>query len=193
MDLSVEAHEIAWIRRARQGDESAWELLVREHQQAIFRLAYLMLGDAAEAEDMAQEAFLRAFRALDTFDTTRPFRPWLLTITANLARNRRRSVGRYLRALARAERLVPEHTASLGERSGQQWEAELLWQAVRRLRLAEQEVIYLRYFLDLSEAETASALKVAPGTVKSRLHRAMAKLRAVVDRDFPALREMREG
>jgi RNA polymerase sigma-70 factor (ECF subfamily) len=193
MDLSVEAHEIEWVRRARQGDESAWELLVREHQQAIFRLAYLLLGDAAEAEDIAQETFIRAFRTLDTFDATRPARPWLLTIAANLARNRRRSIGRYLRALARAGRMAPEQVAGLGERSGEQWEAQLLWQAVRRLRLPDQEVIYLRYFLDLSEAETAGALRIAPGTVKSRLHRATAKLRAIVDRDFPALREMREG
>jgi RNA polymerase sigma-70 factor (ECF subfamily) len=71
----------------------------------------------------------------------------------------------------------------------QQQEAHALWQAVRRLEQAEQEVIYLRYFLELSEAEMAAALEVAPGTVKSRLHRALRKLRQVVERDFPFLRE----
>ena len=66
-----------------------------------------------------------------------------------------------------------------------------MWEAVRRLSSREQEVVYLRYFLDLSEAEMAAALDVPPGTVKSRLHRALGRLRAVVDQDFPALREER--
>ena len=185
-------NEADLIRRARQGDDTAWEILVREHQQAIFRLVYLLLGDAAEAEDVAQEAFIRAFRALDGFDQTRPLRPWLLRIAANLAHNQRRSVGRYLQALTRMVRLSPEPVAFIGERSGEKWEAETLWQAVKRLSPADQEVIYLRYFLDLSEAETAAALDVAPGTVKSRLSRALGRLRGVVDQDFPDLREGRQ-
>jgi RNA polymerase sigma-70 factor (ECF subfamily) len=71
-------HEADRIRRARQGDEQAWTSLVREHQTAAFRLAYLLLGSAEDAEDVAQEVFIRAFRALDRFDLERPFRPWLL-------------------------------------------------------------------------------------------------------------------
>lgn len=180
------------ITRARHGDEAAWETLVREHQQPLFRLAYLLLGDADEAEDVTQEAFVRAFHALHRFDLARPLRPWLLRIVANLARNRRRALGRYLAALLRAGRAEPEPTGSIGEHSGQQWEAQQLWQAVRRLRPDDQQIIYLRYFLDLSEAETAAALAVAPGTVKSRLHRATSRLRQVVDAEFPALREGRE-
>ena len=81
----------------------------------------------------------------------------------------------------------------IGERSGEQWEAQTLWKAVRRLSQAEQEIIYLRYLLDLSEAETAAALEVPAGTVKSRLHRAVSRLRGVVQAEFPALREGREG
>ncbi len=194
-DRSAETRvsEADLIVRARQGDEAAWETLVREHQQAIFRLAYLLLGDADDAEDVAQEAFIRAFHALARFDATRPVRPWLLSIAANLARNRRRSLGRYLQALTRAGRVEPEPVAMLGERSAEQWEAQTLWQAVQRLSRSDQEIVYLRYFLDLSEAEVASALEVAPGTVKSRLHRAMSRLRAIVDREFPTLREEREG
>jgi RNA polymerase sigma-70 factor (ECF subfamily) len=181
------------IDRARRKDEAAWETLVRDHQQAIFRLAYLLLADASEAEDVAQETFVRAFRALHTFDRERPLRPWLLRIAANLAHNRRRSVGRYLVALRRSLQSSPEPVTFIGERSGQQWETQTLWQAVRRLGAVEQEVVYLRYFLDLSEAEMAAALGIAPGTVKSRLHRALAKLRIVVDREFPALREERQA
>ncbi|HKP51696.1 MAG TPA: sigma-70 family RNA polymerase sigma factor [Chloroflexia bacterium] len=184
------------ISRARTGDEAAWEMLVREHQEPIFRLAYLLLGDSHEAEDVAQDTFIRAFRALHTFDIARSMRPWLLTIASNLARNKMRSLSRYLAALRRNARLEPavaDPAVSPGERSAQQWEANTLWQAVRRLKTHEQEVVYMRYFLELSEVEMASALQVAPGTIKSRLHRAIAQLRTLVDSDFPALREERQA
>jgi RNA polymerase sigma-70 factor, ECF subfamily len=189
-------NDIERIGRAREGDQAAWEALVSEHQEAIFRLAYLLLGDAQEAEDVAQETFVRAFRALDRFDTDRfsSMRPWLLSIATNLARNRRRSVGRYMAALRRMVQAVPpeEAVASLGERSVPQWEEQTLWQAIKRLRPAEQEIVYMRYFLEMSEADMASALGMPHGTVKSRLHRALSRLRLVVDKEFPALREERQ-
>lgn len=178
------------ITRARGGDGAAWESLVRQHQVAAFRLAYLLLGDTDDAEDVAQEALIRAFQTLDRFDPARPLRPWLLRITANLAHNRRRAVGRYLAALQRLVQAVPEPVAVAnvpGEHVQQQEEAQALWQAVRRLKRADQEVIYLRYFLNLSVAETAEATGVAPGTVKSRLSRALDRLRGVVEREFPEL------
>lgn len=180
------------IDRVRHGDDAAWTVLVAEHQQPVFRLAYLLMGDADDAEDAAQEAFIRAFQALDSFDAARPLRPWLLRIVANVAHNRRRAVRRYLAALTRAWQAAPVQTTALGERSSQQWEAMTLWQAVRRLHGSDQEIIYLRYFLELSEAECAAALGVAPGTIKSRLHRAIGRLRRIVDVEFPALREERE-
>ena len=181
------------MQRARTGDGEAWYRLVSAHQEAIFRLAYLLLGDAYDAEDVTQEAFVRAFRALDQFDVDRPLRPWLLRIASNLAHNRRRSLGRYLEALKRLYSAPERVQPSPAERTGQKWEAETLWSAIKQLRPAEQEVVYLRYFLDLSEAEMAAALNVAPGTVKSRLHRAMSRLRLVVDEEYPALREERQS
>jgi RNA polymerase sigma-70 factor (ECF subfamily) len=173
------------IARARRRDEAAWEALAREHQEAVFRLAYLILGDPADADDVAQEAFIRAYHALDRFDTSRAVRPWLLSIAANLARNRLRSLGRYFAALgrfARGEELAAHDEAADGE-SG------LLWQAIRRLSQSDQEIIYLRYFLEMPESETAEALRVAAGTVKSRTHRALGRLRTVIENEFPALRE----
>ncbi|MCB8945682.1 MAG: RNA polymerase sigma factor [Ardenticatenaceae bacterium] len=175
------------IIQARQGDNAAWELLVRQHQEAAFRLAYLIVGDAAEAEEAAQDAFVRAYLSLDQFDTERPFRPWLLAIVANLARNRRRSWGRYWGMIQRwwqAKEATPENIP--------QDEADLLWQAVQKLRPAAQEIIYLRYFLELSEAETADTLQIRPGTVKSRLHRALQQLRAIIETDFAELAEDRK-
>lgn len=186
--------EAELIGRARQGDGEAWYRLVGVHQEAVFRLAYLLLRDASDAEDVAQEVFVRAFRALGTFDAERPLRPWLLRIASNLAHNRRRSLGRYLEALKRLYS-APETTtssASPAEGLAKRWEAETLWSAIKHLKPAEQEVVYLRYFLELSEAEMATAMNVAPGTVKSRLHRALSRLRLVVDQEYPALREERQ-
>lgn len=179
------------VTRAQQGEAAGWNHLVQTHQAAVFRLAYLLLGDAAEAEDAAQETFLRAYHALARFDPARPLRPWLLRIAANLARNRRRAVGRYLAALQRAFRAEPDQARPplVEQLAAQQAEADRLWQAVRRLRPPEQEIVYLRFFLELPEAEMAAALGVAPGTVKSRLHRALQRLRAVITEHYPDLRE----
>ena len=182
------------IARARRRDEVAWETIARQNQDAVFRLAYLITGDPDDAADVAQEAFIRAYRALDRFDPSRPLRPWLLSIAANLARNRLRSVGRYLAALGRALRADPEAMAVGGKRDRYPVEGQAgeLWQAVRRLSKVDQEIIYLRYFLELSEAETAQAIDAAVGTVKSRAHRALGRLRVMVEKDFPALRELIE-
>ena len=142
------------------------------YQQPVFRLAYLLLGDADEAEDVAQETFVRAFRALERFDPSRPLLPWLLSIAANLARNRRRSIGRFFGALQRLAREEPRLSSGVTNGHEQRWQSQALWGAVRRLGQTDQQIVYLRYFLDMSVDETAQALDVAPGTVKSRLHRA---------------------
>jgi RNA polymerase sigma-70 factor, ECF subfamily len=173
--------------RAYEGDQAAWDALVREYQQDAFRLAYLFLGDATEAEDISQEAFVRAYRSRHRFDRTRPFRPWLLTIVANLARNRRRSLGRYLAAWRRLAQTAPDRTPAAGH--DDPGRSQALWQAVRSLSQQDQEIIYLRYYLELPENETASVLEIAPGTVKSRLHRALSRLRLVARREFPELEE----
>ena len=184
--------ESTLIRHAAHGDASAWEPLVLAHQEAVFRLAYLLLGDPDDAEDTAQETFLRAWNHLKRFDQTRPLRPWLLSIAANLARNRRRSAGRYFAALTRAFRNEPG-PASVEEKGAQSMEANDLWKAVQSLNLPDQQVVYLRYFLDLSVSETAEVLQVAEGTVKSRLSRALEKLRVIIKQDFPVFSEGREA
>jgi RNA polymerase sigma-70 factor (ECF subfamily) len=179
------------IRRAAQGDEEAYETLVRDYQDAVFRLAYLFTGDAADAQDVAQDAFIAAFRALPRFDLTRPLRPWLLQITANTARNRRRSIGRYVNALRRLVRLDPPGIPDIEGESARRIEAQGIREAMQRLSQVDKEVIYLRYFLELSVNETAEILNVEPGTVKSRLSRALGRLRDVVKQDFPLLYEGR--
>ncbi len=160
---------------------------MQAHQEAVFRLAYLMLGDAGDAEDVAQETFIRAFRYLDAFDPSRSWRNWLLGIAANLSRNRRRALGRYLHHLGRLARLVPEESIDPETESSQQANAQALWRAVQRLEQTDQEIIYLRFFLERSVEETADILAIAPGTVKSRLYRALERLRGVVQQEFPVL------
>jgi RNA polymerase sigma-70 factor (ECF subfamily) len=180
------------VNRARQGDQAAWSALVQEHQEALFRLAYLLVGDADEAQDIAQEAFIRAYRQWHRFDSARPLRPWLLRITVNLARNHQRGAGRYWAALRRLVQSEGGESPDRAEHeSWQHMEARALWQAVKQLDGKDQQVVYLRYFLDLPVDEIAATLDLPAGTVKSRLHRALARLRAVVEQDFPLLWEER--
>jgi RNA polymerase sigma-70 factor (ECF subfamily) len=190
-------NEAEQVTRAQEGDEVAWGHLVRRHQEAVFRLAYLLLHDANDAEDVTQETFLRAYRALNRFDVARPLRPWLLEITRNQSYNWSRALRRRLAALQRwgyhtqdASVGTPQQADTQPEEEAlRQWKATALWQAVRRLHGMDQEVVYLRCFMELSVEETAQVLKVAPGTVKSRLSRALERLRRVVEQDFPGLRE----
>lgn len=174
------------IEATRDGNMDAWEQLVRAHQQSIFQLAYLLLGDADDAEDVAQETFLRAYDALGRFDSERPLRPWLMRIATNLCHNWRRKIGRYMAGLQKLMR--SEAPALFDPQQMETWiEAEMLWKAVRRLRTEDQHVLYLRYFLECSEIETAEILSVAPGTVKSRQHRALARLRVLLQKEYPQL------
>jgi len=160
----------------------AYEELVRRHQAVAIRTAHLFAPDG-DAEDAVQEAFVKAHRALDRFRTGSPFRPWLLRIVANEARNRRRSAGRRAGlALRSLEDRRPDDAAPSPESAvlaGEQraW----LLTAVNGLRDDDREVIAARYFLELSESETAEVLGVPRGTVKSRLSRALGRLRAQLD------------
>lgn len=155
---------------------------MRRYQRLAHRVAFVVAGNGADAEDAAQVAFIKAYHALGRFDPDRPFRPWLLAIVTNEARNRRRWAARHpeleLEAASDrqdAEERSPEEAAVLTERRA------ALLRAVNRLRPGDREVIAYRYFLDLSEAEMAQALGVAAGTVKSRLSRAMARLRRTLE------------
>jgi RNA polymerase sigma factor (sigma-70 family) len=168
------------VELARGGDVRAYGELVERYRDVAFRLAYLIARNAADAEDAAQEAFVKAYFALHRFRSREAFRPWILRIVSNEARNRRRSAGRRDRlALRLAEgghlggtALSPEETALDREAR------EALLEAVGSLPERDRDVIACRYLLELSEAETARVLGVRPGTVKSRLSRALARLRA---------------
>ena len=173
------------MERARRGDVAAYEELVRRYEEVAFRTAFLVCGDADEARDAAQEGFVRAWRALPRFRSGAEPRPWLLRIVANAARNRRRGSSRQAAlGLRLAEDPLsggaapsPEGSVLAGERR------EALLAAIERLRPEDRLVIGLRWFVELDEADMAAALDVPRGTVKSRLSRAMSRLRNEVGTD----------
>jgi RNA polymerase sigma-70 factor (ECF subfamily) len=154
-------------------------MLVREHQHIAFRTALLITHSTAEAEDAAQEGFVKAWRAMPRFRRGAPFRPWLLKIVANEARNRRRTAGRQAALAERAG--LPLWEPSAEGAALAHAEGERVVAALRALREEDRLAIACRFFLDLSEEETAAALGWRRGTVKSRLSRAMGRLREAVE------------
>jgi RNA polymerase sigma-70 factor (ECF subfamily) len=171
------------VERARRGDAAAYEELVQRYTELAFRTAYLVAGSAAEAEDAAQDAFVKAHRALGGFRPGGPFRPWLLRIVGNEARNRRRAAGRRAAWELRAAEVSmasdaapsPEVAAEAAE------ERRALLRALAALGEEQRQVVACRYLLDLSVEETATALGIPGGTVKSRLARALPRLRALLE------------
>jgi RNA polymerase sigma factor (sigma-70 family) len=187
------------IAEARNGRVAAYEELVRRYEELAFRTAYLVLRDPGDAEDAAQEAFVKAYYALGRFKPGSPFRPWLVRIITNGARNSRKAAQR-CGALAqryaqdRGDRATPRspESAALGNES-----RRLLLEALAQLSDRDQAVLHQRYFLELSEAEMAEALGCRQGTVKSRLSRALRRLKEIVHQHYPelvaAVEEVEEG
>jgi RNA polymerase sigma-70 factor (ECF subfamily) len=170
--------ESALVERARTGDVAAFEQLVSRYQDLAVRTAWVVTGSGSEAEDAAQEAFVKAYLALGRFRAGAPFRPWLLQIVVNEARNRRKSAARRVNLALRAaaqHRVENEPSPEAVTLAGEQRQA--LLDAVNLLREEERLVVACRYFLGLSEAETAETLRCPRGTVKSRLSRALDRLR----------------
>ena len=173
MDRSTDA---ALVVAARQGDLDAFAVLVERYRTPALRVAYGIAGN--EAEDAVQDAFVKAFRKLDGFRADAAFRPWLFTIVANEARNRRRSLTRRdkLELQVRAE--PPPVGANVEEVAALHEQRQRLLDVVSQLPDRHREILALRFFAGLSEGETAEALSCPIGTVKSRLSRALDLLRS---------------
>lgn len=171
------------VTRSLAGDLDAYEVLVTRYSAVAHRTASL-LGAADEAEDVVQEAFVKAFRHLGGFRRGSSFRPWFLRIVANETHDLTRSRGRRsdlaVRLGREREPYGPEDPE--GEAVTAEGRDRLL-EAVRRLPDGEREAVVCRYFLQLSEAETAEVLGVRLGTVKSRTFRALRRLREEVDHE----------
>jgi RNA polymerase sigma-70 factor (ECF subfamily) len=159
---------------------------VARYRDLAVRTAWLVTRSTADAEDAAQEAFVKAYRALPRFRTGSPFRPWILRIATNEARNRSRSARRRDALALRVADAGVELERSAESAALARGEAEALAAAVSRLAERDRLVIAYRYFFELSEAETAEALGVRPGTVKSRLSRALGRLRVELGTEVEA-------
>ena len=173
------------VRRARAGDAEAYGELLRAHRRSALRVATVVLGTAEGADDVVQQASERAWRAIGRFRPDRAFRPWLLRVVANTARNDRRSRGRRANlALRAAQRTAAADVVATPEDLVvTQAERQRVVAALNRLRADDRLVIALRHFEQLSEREMVEALGRPAGTVKSRLSRAVARLRVELERD----------
>ncbi len=176
MDSALES-DAALVEAARGGDVESYGLLVERYEGIAHRTAFLM-GAGDDTADVVQDAFVKAFVALDRFRIHEAFRPWLLTIVANETRNRRRWHARHRTVplaligdgLPQSAQALPPNVAEAHETS------RALRDAVQALSPPHRDVVVCRYLLDLSEVDTAAVLGIRLGTVKSRLSRALRKL-----------------
>jgi RNA polymerase sigma-70 factor (ECF subfamily) len=169
--------ERAAVRGALRGEQAALEVLFSAHWPAAYRAAWLIVRDAHAAEDIAQEGFVAAIRALERFDRRRPFGPWLRTIVARRAIDAARA-----RALRREVDAAPlEVLASRGE-GGAAGIADELLQAIAALPDEQRVVVVLRHLLELTPSEIADVVGVPRGTVNSRLRRGLDALSREVPR-----------
>lgn len=166
-----------------RGDAEAYADLVRPYQEVAFRVAFLVTRSAADAEDASQDALLKAFTHIHRYDSKRPFRPWLLQIVGNEARNRRRSIVRRTHHELRIASQEESTISDPGDQIAQLDAYRKLLAVVEELPPRERLVIGLRYFLELSEEETAAAAGIPRGTVKSRTARAMGRLRKLLENE----------
>jgi RNA polymerase sigma-70 factor, ECF subfamily len=154
--------------------------LVRRYQRRVYAVAVRIVRRQDVAEDVAQEAFLRAFRALDRFETGRPFGPWIARIAANLAINERRSPRSREDELDEGHAEVPSVQPGPLQNLLEREAGDVLEEALGRIPPEQRAVFVLRIFEELSYQEIAQALDISPGTVMSRLSRAREKLRTIV-------------
>ena len=169
------------VQRVRAGDVDAFGQIVKGYERRVFALAVMILRNREGADDVTQDAFVRAFERLDLYDVRRPFYPWLATITMRLSRN---WLARHSPGARRETPIQPESSAYASAASAAldvlvaEDEGRHLWRLVERLPLGERTAVVLHYRQELSVSEVASAIGVTAGTVKTLLFRARQHLRA---------------
>jgi RNA polymerase sigma-70 factor (ECF subfamily) len=173
----------AAVRAVRSGDREAFGRLVDRHQKRLFGLTLMMVRDPEGAEEVTQDAFIRAFTRLDLYDEHRPFYPWLATIAVRLAQNWLR---RHSRMSIREGAQIdlegePALTADPLEKLIADERGRQLWRSVAALSSGERTAVTLHYRQEMKVSEIAHALGVTSGTVKTLLFRARRKLRGAID------------
>src|SRR6185503_61601 len=171
----------AWlVAECIAGNEAAIETLIREHQAGVFRLALSIVGDQADAHEIAQETFIAALQALPSYEERKSFKAWLYMIALNLSRShlRKRKFLEKLRATSTALfRLESQKVKSPEEAVLHNEKEAAIWNELNKLDERHRIVVILRYFKDLSITEISEVLDIHEGTIHSRLHTARERLR----------------
>jgi RNA polymerase sigma-70 factor (ECF subfamily) len=174
------------IQRAAEGDQSAWDVIVRTYWRKVFNVAYRFVGTYDEAEDLTQEIFLKVFRSLATFDRRANFQTWLISVSRNLCIDRYRSGRRDREVFAREVDAATLQAESAGPSPHARVETQdrvaLLREALHGLSPALRTAVLLRDIHELSYHEIAEKLGIAEGTVKSRINRGRAELARQIER-----------
>jgi len=177
----------ALARASAEGDDRAFEELVRRHQRGVYALARRYTRNHEDADDVAQESFLRAWRAIGSYDAARPFKPWLYRIVVNAALNHLRTVRNRKEDELGDPDGLPAQPASAGSdplaASAGRDAIQAVRRAMARLRPEERAVLHLRTTEEMGYRDMAAALGVAIGTIMSRLSRARAALRRELARE----------
>lgn len=174
----MEEQEALWITKALEGDDAAFGQLVEQYQRPVFSLCYRMLGNSKAAEDAAQESFIRAYRNLKRYDSSRSFATWLLSIASHycIDQMRKRRLDTISTDALPAE-IIADHHAPNPEREFRSHEKEAMIQnLLKELKPTDRAAIVLRYWHQYSEVEIAEALNLSVSAVKSRLFRARQAL-----------------
>ena len=165
------------------GNEDAIEMLVRQYEAGVFRLALSMVGDQADAQEITQETFIAALRSLRTYQEKKSFKAWLYTIALNQSRRhlrKRRILERLRTTLTNIIRVDAQKQASPEEAIIENEKEAVIWTELNKLDERHRIVVILRYFQELSIAEISEILTVNEGTVHSRLHNARERLRSAL-------------
>lgn len=177
MKTSVQHTEAEWLEKARRGEEESFTYLVEAYQRPVYNLCYRMLGNARDAEDAAQESFLRAFKAIHRYDPSRKFSTWLLTIASNycIDWHRRRKLPTFsYDSLPVPD--IPAKTVGMENRAILFEDQETITSLLDVLKSKDRSAVIMRYWYDYSYEEIAQALSLSISAVKSRLHRARREL-----------------
>ena len=181
------------IQRCLNGDQSAWEAIVRMHWRRVFNIAYKFVGKHDEAEDLTQDVFLKLFKSLDTFDRRANFQTWLISVSRNLCIDHYRSVRKERETMNRdidPADLTPVSTMRSAHAALEQRDrVELLRQALGTLAPTLRTAVMLRDIQELSYQEIADRLRLPEGTVKSRINRGRTELA----RQIQKLREQQDA
>jgi RNA polymerase sigma-70 factor (ECF subfamily) len=178
--LTLQQDEMNWLEAAQNGDPQAFSMLVDMYAKPIYNLCYRMLGNAQDAEDAAQEAFLRAYRSLNRYDPNRKLITWLLSIAAHYCIDQQRRVKAPQVSLDESDPLeLAERRAGPEKSYIQQETSDEVQHLLAQISSRDRAAIILYYWYDLSYQEIASQLKVTESALKTRLHRARRSLAKV--------------